>query len=325
MKAPSRFPRFLLLGMAMLALCLNAPLHAEETPSPDVPKKTLTPDEETHLEEVDMGFEKAYELLRADRGEEAEKQFRDTLPSLEKLVGPEDGRTLKRRAAFADMLKGQKKLGEAVDEYRAVLAVRNRLVGPVDEAAMWLRDELATILEATGKFSEAEQELRTVIPQMERLLDPAKEEMLTRRSRLARMLEGQEKYDEEEKELRAILDISLRSQGPGDQQTLYQWEYLIHEVYRHHNYRAALAEYQKALASQKNLKAEEGTHIFGIAWELADFLVSDGHLKEALAVIKEREAPAAKVIGPHHPFTVRFREKRKWIEAELKKQKRRSK
>ncbi len=221
MKTPSRSLRSAILGAVAVALCFHAAISAEDKPAPEVPKKTLTANEESQLDEMDIGFEKAYDLLRAKLGDEAVKQFRDALPNLEKLVGPEDGRILNRRTELADMLEGLRKYGEAVDEYRAIIAIRSRLLGPEDNVAMWFRNEVANMLEAQGKLAEAEQEIRAILPQMDRMPMLGGGSIPSRHRDLAEMLEKQGKKDDAEKEYRAVVAIEDRVFGINGQDTFH--------------------------------------------------------------------------------------------------------
>lgn len=331
MNNPLPFLRFLRLGIIMLALCLGAALAAENKPPPDVPEKTLTPAEKSQLDEVEKGFKEAYDLSHKDGGsfenrEEAAKQLRAMLLKLEKLVGPEDRRTLKRRLGLAEMLRGLKE-DEALGEYRAVIAIKRRLLGQEAEAVMWLRNDFATILNDEGKFAKAEQELRAIFPQMEQLLGSTDRKVLERRLDLAFMLDRQGKNKEADKEYRAIFDIALLTFGPADEQTMHCWITLIEALCSRQKHDAALAEYRKFLAIQKKAVDEKNQKINYTAEGLAGCLAEHGHLKDAIAVIKERETAYEKRIGPQDIDTEHYRAMwedyramRKRMEAKLKKQ-----
>jgi tetratricopeptide (TPR) repeat protein len=73
------------------------------------------------------------------------------------------------RDNLANVLRAQKRLGEAVEEHRAALAIRLDVLGPSHPAIGSSHNNLGAALEAQGRYDDAEIELRAAVELAERL------------------------------------------------------------------------------------------------------------------------------------------------------------
>ena len=296
-------------------LCLHVPLRAEEKPVRELPLKELTPEEQVQLEKLDADFKKATDLWdNGGRRPEAPKLFRPVLAALQRLVGPEDARTVQRRAELALMLGvNQETLVEAPGEFRPVIEIRNRFLGPKDEFTLHLRYRLADALEAQGKYHEAVQELRALMPVSESVLGPANERTLDARRTLAKILEGQEKKAEAEKENMVILAAMSRAVGPDNEDALDAWGNLggsegdgrFAAFGLLGNSEEAEKEYQAALAVMERVRSAERKEPVLYQWNLyflqkrlAECLEGQGKFQEAFALVKQMAEH--NLLDPHY-------------------------
>ena len=285
-------------------LWLQAPLRAEEKPVRELPLKELTSEELAQLDKLDADFKKATDLWdNGGRRPDAPKLFQPALAALQRLVGPEDARTVQRRAELALMLgTNQETLVEAPGEFWAAIEIRNRFLGPKDEFTLHLRDRLADALEAQGKYDEAVQELRALIPVSESVLGPANERTLGARRTLAGILEGQEKKAEAEKENRVILAAMSCAVGPDNEDALDAWGNLggpegdgrFAAFGLLGNSEEAEKEYRAALAVMERVRSAERKGPFLYQWNLyflqkrlAECLEGQGKFQEAFALVKQ--------------------------------------
>ena len=81
MNTPSRFPRFAILAAA-LALCLQAPLCAEEKPAPVAKGGKLSAEDEKLMQEAREMDARAVELYKHGNFADAEQEWRKARTSI---------------------------------------------------------------------------------------------------------------------------------------------------------------------------------------------------------------------------------------------------
>ena len=146
-----------------LALCLHAPLHAEEKPAPSVRKNLPEEEEEKLTSEAANADAEVRELMKAGKPAEAEKLVRSVLERQQPLLGEEHPIILMFRGELLLALSAQGKHAEVEPELRALLALQERYSRPQSHTILWTRRQLAEVLSKQGKHVEAEKEYRTLL------------------------------------------------------------------------------------------------------------------------------------------------------------------
>ncbi len=156
---------------------------------------------------------KALDLEKQERFEEAEPLYRQSLEIYEKVMGADHTATAAALWRLADNLSTQERDEEAEPLYRRSLKIVEDYLGPEHQATASGLDKLAVNLYWQGRFDEADPLYRRAIEIYERIRGKENPKTVSVVLNLALNLDRQRRFTEAEKLYREALDIHQRYLG----------------------------------------------------------------------------------------------------------------
>jgi tetratricopeptide (TPR) repeat protein len=245
-------------------------------------------------------------LLDQGQYQEAEKLLERLLELRLRILGPEDGGTLRTRANLAAALLKIGNPVEAERQYREVIKVSEKIRGPEALGTLIARGGLANALDDQERYAEAEAEHRQVMALREKVLGPEHPNTLLSRHNLATSLSRQNKLAEAEVEFRRVLALRQRTLGPEHPDTLLTRVNLANALTKQEKYREAENEYREIIPIEERVLGPRHPDTLSLYFNFALSLARAGKLKEAKPYAHKAVEGAQEVLGPDHPSTKRY-------------------
>lgn len=246
--------------------------------------------------------------LLIDQGQyqDAEKLLRRLLDLRMRMLGPEDGGTVRTRANLAAALL---KLGNAVEaerQYREVIKISEKVVGPEALGTLIARGGLANALNDQERYAEAEAEYRQVLALREKVLGAEHPDTLLSGHNLATSLSRQDKHAEAEAEFRRVLALRRKVLGPEHPDTLLTRVNLANVLTKQEKFREAESEYREIIPIEERVMGPRHPDTLSLYFNFALSLARAGKLKEAMPYARKAVEGAQEVLGADHPSTKRY-------------------
>jgi tetratricopeptide (TPR) repeat protein len=247
--------------------------------------------------------------LLIDRGQyaDAEKLLRQLLELRMRILGPEDGGTVRTRANLAAVLL---KLGNAIEaerQYREVIKISEKVVGPERLGTLIARGGLANALDDQQRYAESEAEYRQVLALREKVLGPEHPDTLMSHHNLATSLSRQDKHAEAEAEFRRALSLRLKVLGPEHPDTLLTRVNLANVLTKQGKFREAESEYREIVPMDEKVLGKRHPDTLSLYFNFALSLARAGKLREAEPFARKALEGAQEVLGIDHPSTKRYK------------------
>lgn len=222
----------------------------------------------------------------------------------QRLLGPDDLRTLESIDQLGWILDQEGHYAEAEQLERQALAGERRILGASDPITLKTTDNLAVVLGQQGHYDEDEKLVRQVIEIGSRGPDPENEQILRAKANLGVALWNQGRYVEAEQEYRQMLDVDRRIFGPDDPRTLKTMGNLGLALKSQGRLAEAEPLYREVLARTERVLGPEHPDTAFDMDRLAILLAAEGHLADAEKFSREELAIRLRTLGPEHTRTL---------------------
>ena len=222
----------------------------------------------------------------------------------QKILGPDDPKTMQSMAQLGFILDRQGHFDEAAKLESQALDHERRILGPDDPLTIEATDQMGVILVDLGRFADGEKAARGAADSYTRLLGPENSKTLMARNHLARALWYQTRFPEAEKEYRYLLDVDLRVLGPDHPQTLATMSSVAGLLLEQHRPADAEHIYRQVLSSQQRVLGPEHQTTALTLSNLSLAVETQGRLAEAERLCREVLAIRLKTLGPDHQETL---------------------
>lgn len=244
-------------------------------------------------------------LLDQGQYQEAEKLLRKLLDLRTRMLGPEDGGTVRTRANLAAASLKLGNAAEAERQYREVIKITEK-AGPGALATLIARGGLANALDDQERYAEAEAEYRQVLALREKRLGPEDRDTLLSRHNLATCLSRQDKHAEAEMEFRRVLALRQKVLGPEHPDTLLTRVNLANVLTKQQKFPEAESEYRGIIPLDEKVLGPRHPDTLSLYFNFALSLARAGKLQEARPFARKAVQGAQEVLGADHPSTKRY-------------------
>jgi tetratricopeptide (TPR) repeat protein len=243
-------------------------------------------------------------LHKLGRYLETEGLRRHVLSVRERLLGPEDPKTLSAANALANTMMELGGYAEAESLYRRTLVAYEALCGSHDSRTLLSVSGLGQALYYLGEYSPAEPYLKRALVASERVLGEEHPDTLVSVNNLAFLYASQGRYTEAEPFYQRALAASERVLGEEHPSTLVSVNNLAFLYARQGRYTEAEPLYQRALAARERVLGEEHPSTLVSVNGLAALYESQGRYTEAEPLYQRALAARERVLGEEHPDTL---------------------
>jgi serine/threonine protein kinase len=226
------------------------------------------------------------------------------LDARQRLLGPDDPRTLESMSMLGWILDHEGHSGDGEKLDRQALEGERRVLGPEAPLTLETMDNLGLALENQGRYEEQERVERAVLEAATRKLGPENEQTLRMMKHLADALFYEARYPEADQELRRMLDIQRRVLGMDHPGTLTGMTDLALVVWDEGHLAEAEQLFREALASEERVLGRDHPYTNNTLDNLGSLLATEGHLAEAEKFSREALANRLRTLGPEHPDTM---------------------
>jgi len=226
------------------------------------------------------------------------------LDARQRLLGPDDLRTLESIDQLGWILDQEGHYAEAEQLERQALAGERRILGANDPITLKTTDNLAAVVGQQGHYDEDEKLERQVIEIGSRGPDSENEQILRAKANLGVALWNQGRYVEAEQEYRQLLDVDRRIFGPDDPRTLKAMGNLGLALKSQGRLAEAEPLCREVLARTERVLGPEHPDTAFEMDRLANLLAAEGHLAEAEKLSRQELAIRSRTLGPEHTRTL---------------------
>ncbi len=253
---------------------------------------------------ADMLHVMATTYLNLSIYERAHDLAQNALNLRQKILGPDDPKTMQSMAQLGFILDREGSFDEAIKLESKAVDDERRVLGPDHPTTLQATEQLGIILLDLGRFAEGEKAARVAANTYRRLLGADDPKTLLARNYLATALWYQERYPEAETEYRHLLETDLRVLGPDHPQTLATMTNLALLQWQQHRFADAERMYRQALAGQLRVLGPEHQTTAVTLSNLAVAVQFQGRLAEAERLCREALGIRLKSLGPAHEETL---------------------
>ncbi len=226
------------------------------------------------------------------------------LDARQRLLGPDDPKTLESMTQLGRILDAEGHPAEAEKMEQRALASERRILGPKDPLTLETMGQLAFDVQEQGRFDEAEKLTREVIEAATRGLGPESAQVLNAMNSLCGLLWNQGRYAEAEREYRRLVDLDRRVLGPDHPRTLTALNNLALTIQTEGRLSEAEQSVRETLAIEQRVLGPEHPNTAGAMYLLAGFLYQEGRYVEAEKLYRDALAIQVRTLGPEHPRTL---------------------
>jgi tetratricopeptide (TPR) repeat protein len=234
----------------------------------------------------------------------ADNLAKRALHARQRLLGPDDPKTLESMTQLGGILEDEGRYPEAEKLENQALAAEQRVLGPEAPLTIQTIDTIAVILEDEGHYDKAEKLDRQVIELESRKMGPDDPRTLRSMNHLGILLSDDGRYGDAEKEFRSLLDVSRRVLGPDHPQTLRAIANLGSALHMQGRLAEAEPLYRQLLSTDQRVLGPEHHELVVDMENLASLLSAENHLVEAEKLYREALEISSKTVGPEHPATL---------------------
>ncbi|MFK0117757.1 alpha/beta fold hydrolase [Streptomyces sp. NPDC090994] len=218
---------------------------------------------------------------------------------------PDDDEILEVRHEKARIALESGDYSTAESDLRAIVTARQELLGAEDRRTLASRHKLARSILEQFRFDEAERLLRSVAESEMRVHGPDHSDTVTVRHSLARAMFALGRTSEAEAELREILRISLDKWSPSTMETLRIRQTLARCLMKTQRPDEAADIVRQAL--QDTTQGSDSVLAMTLRHTWCQVLLCQGEIPRAHQETERLLDDRRRVLGPHHPETVRNR------------------
>jgi tetratricopeptide (TPR) repeat protein len=265
-----------------------------------------------HPAVLSLRFQAAGALRSSGAYAAAEHEYRELLPTMERVLDPDHPDTVSTRFELSRTLAQQGYYQQAEHEYRELLPTMERVFGPDHLNTLAARQEIARMIAQQGHPRKAEHEYRELLTDRLRILGPNHPSTLTTRYEIARMIAGQGHCRKAEHEYRELLTDRLGILGPDHPSTLTTRYEIARMIAGRGRYRKARREFRNVLADELRILGPDHPHTLTTRHEIAQTLAARFHFGQALHEYRDVLARRIRVLGLDHPDTLITRHNIAW-------------
>ena len=221
-----------------------------------------------------------------------------------RVLGPENGETLRSMDGLAWILNQEGHAAEAEKLQRETVATRRRVFGEENLDTLKSTSNLAWTLDREGHYAEAEKLDRKVLAIRRRVVKTEDRDTLATMNNLAATLGHEGHYAEAERLKRAILDIRQRTLGPDHPDTLTSMNNLAFTLQQEGHYAEAEKLQRETLNVQRRILGPEHPDTLRSMNNLANTLVHESHVADGVQLQREALSTKQRVLGPEHQDTL---------------------
>jgi eukaryotic-like serine/threonine-protein kinase len=234
----------------------------------------------------------------------AESLYRQAAANREQHLGPENGETLKAKAALGWALYRRGRYSDSETLLRQVLEVRQRRFGSQDKDTIAVMDQLGAVQTDEGHPKEGEALERQALAFRRRAFGDANSETLISMNHLALALLNQGRWREAEDLDRPLLDGWSRLEGSDSPHSLSAADNLAIVLYREGRLTEAESLERSTIQTKKRVLGPEHPETVRSINTLTAILVDEGKLEEAQSLSEQVLAIRRRVLGPEHHLTL---------------------
>ena len=221
----------------------------------------------------------------------------------QRILGPEDPRTLVSMNGLAQALGDDGHYAQATKMLREENDIERRVLGPENPQSLHSMNDLALALWRDANSSEAEKLSRETFDIRRRVLGPENRDTLKSMNTLALCLVDLGRFAEAEKLYRETLDIRRRVLGPEHPDTLKSMTNLAGLLTTEGQLSEAEKLNREAFNISQSVLGPENPDTLRAMHNLADSLSKLGNWGEAEKLWRQTLNVRRKVLGPNHPDT----------------------
>jgi len=308
-----------LLGAILgIALVTGVPAGSNPQSSP------ATVAESAELEEAERLTQRAVELYRQGKYDEAIVLSEKALAIREKALGPDHPDVASTLNDLAYLHANQGNYAEAELLYQRSLAIKEKALGPDHPDVAVSLNNLALLYQDQGNYSEAEPLYRRSLTIVEKALGPDHPDVATSLNNLANLYNTQGNYTQAEPLYRRSLAIKEKALGLEHPLVAMTLNNLAVLYVNQDNYAEAESLYQRSLAILEKALGPDHPDVATSLNNLAGLYVNQDNYTEAESLYQRSLAIREKVLGADHPdvasslnnMAVLYRKQGKYSKAE---------
>ncbi|UKZ83746.1 hypothetical protein TrVFT333_011556 [Trichoderma virens FT-333] len=257
-----------------------------------------------HSEDLYHKYQKAEELYKNGKYEEAEKLFRETAEGRKTTLGVNNPDTLWSKHHLAESLYHQGKYEEAENVFREAAEGRKISLGVNNPDTLWSKHRRAESLYRQGKYNEAETIFRETAEGRKDGLGVHNPDTLWSKHYLAESLYHQGKYEEAETIFRETAEGRKISLGANNPDTLWSKHRLAESLYHQEKYNEAETIFRETAEGRKVTLGADDSNTLWSKHYLAESLYHQGKYGEAEKVFRETADGREKTLGADHSDTL---------------------
>jgi non-specific serine/threonine protein kinase/serine/threonine-protein kinase len=225
----------------------------------------------------------------------------------QRVLGPDDPKTLKALASVATAYRHQGKYDEAEPLAARAFAGQKRVLGLENTDTLDSLAELAVIAAEKGRFAEAETLNLQALAISTKIVGLKTPQTLSVMNSLGTVLRNQRKYAESEKLFVGLIELCKEVFGPENIYTLDSMGELAVTYGIHGKYAEGEKIEAQLLEIRKRVLGPEHPHTLNGMQNLATEYQYQGKFAQAEALYLETMPLMEKAMGPDHPYTISLR------------------
>lgn len=236
--------------------------------------------------------------------DEAETMHRQTLTSMETLLGKEHPETLISMNELALVLAAQGKYDEAEIMHRQTLLLNEELLGDEHPVTLASMNNLAKLLIRKDRYDEAEKMHRRELTLCEKVRDEEHPDTITGMHHLALVWHKQGKYDQAEMMNRRALRLYEKSLGKEHPYTLTSMNNLSIVLRDQGKYEEAEELMRNTITLCEKVLGVEHSDTLISVWELGRILHALGRREEGYNLSHNAHLKLLQILGERHPVNL---------------------
>lgn len=248
-------------------------------------------------------------LYQLERYDEALPYSQRAWKLADKLLGPEDSKTLARRENYAVMLKNVGDLDEALSVYSELLRTSKKVLGYQHPNIASIHNNIGSALREKGVSLQDESFYAKTLSHYKRALKirqkKLEEHVSTAESlhNMGALLMDLNRYDEARPCLEQALKMNETIKGPLYGRNAGILKRLSTVQKKQVDYEGARASYEQELKVRKRAFGLEHPETARTLYDLVDVLIEQGPDEAAFQYLEQELATCETTVGEHHPYT----------------------
>jgi tetratricopeptide (TPR) repeat protein len=261
-------------------------------------------DQDASLRCASIQYKAAWFDWRRGLWSEAETLVANSFSMRDRMLGPEEEKTLTALSLHASVLGGQGKYEAAEVANRRALEGCEKVLGKEHPSTLMSVSNLALVLSQQGKYDAAEEAYRRALEGSEKVLGKEHPSTLTSVNNLAGLLSQQGKYEAAEEANRRALEGKEKVLGKEHPDTLTSVSNLALVLSQQGKYDPAEEAHQRALEGSEKVLGKEHPSTLTSVSNLALVLSQQGKYDAAEEANRRALEGKEKVLGKEHPDTL---------------------